>query len=76
MLYEFRKGVTIETALNNIVKVYQDHRPRFSTVWKWFTKNFDMVILFSKITDLHFTFGQRYTQFSEHQSRNFSKRDC
>lgn len=36
MLYEFKKGVTVETALNNITRVYQGREPQFDTVWKWY----------------------------------------
>lgn len=36
MFYEFKKGVTVETALNNITRVYQGRGPQFDTVWKWY----------------------------------------
>jgi len=32
MLYEFRKSVTVGTAVKNIQEVYQDHAPTIRTV--------------------------------------------
>ncbi|XP_015438720.1 PREDICTED: histone-lysine N-methyltransferase SETMAR-like [Dufourea novaeangliae] len=38
LLYEFRKGVAVGTAVKNIRDVYQDCAPAIRTVKKWFAK--------------------------------------
>lgn len=38
ILYEFRKGITVGTAVKNIREIYQDRASSIKTVKKWFSK--------------------------------------